>query len=237
MRLTLKMYYIYLTRACRARSSPTVRAVPGRLSALSVFLCKSVLYVAFVWARRARRARNSQKRRFPARAVRTPWAVDFRQAPSAGAAAGRRVIPTRLGIFHSSDDPCAMCEAASEGGGLKQSTFCMVHRKSMITMGSPYFVWLNTNEIISSWYLLGAVCVTPPPEGRLRPVAQVGNTLERFLSRSGEKVPYYMCSLIRPPIQTSIYTRAQRHNQTEKVPPCNTLERFLRPAPTVAFPL
>jgi hypothetical protein len=36
--------------------SPTVRARSGRLSALaflSVFLCKSVLYGAFVWARRA----------------------------------------------------------------------------------------------------------------------------------------------------------------------------------------
>jgi hypothetical protein len=33
----------------------------------------------------------------------------------------------------------------------------------MITMGSPYFVWINANEIISSWYLLGAGCVTPPP--------------------------------------------------------------------------
>ena len=43
-----------------------VRAVPGRLSALSVFLLKSVLYGAFVWARRAL---NSRKRRFPARAV------------------------------------------------------------------------------------------------------------------------------------------------------------------------
>jgi hypothetical protein len=32
----------------------------------------------------------------------------------------------------------------------------------MITMGSPYFVWKNTNEITSSWYLLGAVCVAPP---------------------------------------------------------------------------
>ena len=32
----------------------------------------------------------------------------------------------------------------------------------MITMGSPYFVWKNTNEIILSWYLLDAVCVTPP---------------------------------------------------------------------------
>jgi hypothetical protein len=37
----------------------------GRLSALSVFLCKSGFYGAFVWARRAL---NSQKRWFPARA-------------------------------------------------------------------------------------------------------------------------------------------------------------------------
>jgi hypothetical protein len=44
-----------------------VRAVPGWLSAISVFLCKSVLYGAFVWARRAL---NSRKRRFPA------WAED-----------------------------------------------------------------------------------------------------------------------------------------------------------------
>jgi hypothetical protein len=39
---------------------------PGRLSTLSVFLCKSVFYGTFVWARRAL---NSQKRRFAARAV------------------------------------------------------------------------------------------------------------------------------------------------------------------------
>jgi hypothetical protein len=50
-------------------------------------------------------------------------------------------------------------------GGVTQSTFCMVHRKTMITMGSPYFVWINTNEIVSSWYLLDAVCVTPPACG------------------------------------------------------------------------
>jgi hypothetical protein len=44
----------------------TVRARPGRLSGLSVFHIKSVLYDAFVWARTAL---NIQKRRFPARAV------------------------------------------------------------------------------------------------------------------------------------------------------------------------
>jgi hypothetical protein len=45
------------TVGCRGR---------GRLSAISVFLCKSVLYGAFVWARGALK---HQKRRFPARAV------------------------------------------------------------------------------------------------------------------------------------------------------------------------
>jgi hypothetical protein len=43
----------------------TVRAALGRLSALSGFLRKSILYGAFAWARRAL---NHQKRRFPARA-------------------------------------------------------------------------------------------------------------------------------------------------------------------------
>ena len=45
---------------------PTVRAAQGLLSALSVFLCKLCLYGVFVWARRAL---NSQKRWFLARAV------------------------------------------------------------------------------------------------------------------------------------------------------------------------
>jgi hypothetical protein len=43
----------------------SVRACPGRLGALSVFHSKSVLYGAFVWARRPL---NSHKWRFPARA-------------------------------------------------------------------------------------------------------------------------------------------------------------------------
>jgi hypothetical protein len=48
------------------RPSPTARACPRQLSALSVSHCKSGLYGAVVWARRAL---NIQKRRFPARAV------------------------------------------------------------------------------------------------------------------------------------------------------------------------
>jgi hypothetical protein len=42
---------------CR-RSTSTVRARPGRLSALSVFYSKSVLYGGFVWARRALNSPN-----------------------------------------------------------------------------------------------------------------------------------------------------------------------------------
>jgi hypothetical protein len=53
-------------RATTATACTTVRAVPGWLSAISVFLCKSVFCGVFVWARRAL---NSQKWRFPARAV------------------------------------------------------------------------------------------------------------------------------------------------------------------------
>jgi cation diffusion facilitator family transporter len=45
----------------------TVRAARGRLGAISVSLCKSVVYGAFVWASRALK---HQKRRFPARADR-----------------------------------------------------------------------------------------------------------------------------------------------------------------------
>jgi hypothetical protein len=41
----------------------TVRALPGRLRALSVFPSESLLYGTFVWTRRAL---NSRKRRFPA---------------------------------------------------------------------------------------------------------------------------------------------------------------------------
>jgi hypothetical protein len=48
------------------RSAASVRALPGRLSGLSVFLCKSVLYGAFV---SVRGALNRPKRRFSARAV------------------------------------------------------------------------------------------------------------------------------------------------------------------------
>ena len=47
-------------------TTTSVRARPRRLSGLSVFLCKSVFYGAFVGARGAL---NSQKWRFPARAV------------------------------------------------------------------------------------------------------------------------------------------------------------------------
>ena len=47
----------------------TVRAALGWLSALRVFLWKYILYGAFVWVRRAL---NSRKLRFPARAAEDP---------------------------------------------------------------------------------------------------------------------------------------------------------------------
>ena len=50
---------------------------PGRLSARSIFLSKSVFYGAFVWARGAL---NRQKRRFPARAVRENAEAGFSEA-------------------------------------------------------------------------------------------------------------------------------------------------------------
>jgi hypothetical protein len=61
----------------------------------------------------------------------------------------------------------------------------------MITMGSPYFVWINTNEIISSWYLLDAVCVTPSRTSR----AQVARL------RSQSKTAYYVGDALHQTIQ------------------------------------
>jgi Cys-rich protein (TIGR01571 family) len=54
-----------MSRSAWGCGRATVRAHQGRLSALSVLLCKYVFYGAFVWARRAL---HIQKRRFPARA-------------------------------------------------------------------------------------------------------------------------------------------------------------------------
>jgi hypothetical protein len=68
---------------CCGPTPATVRAVPGRLSAISVFLLKSILYGAFVWAHRTL---NDPKRRFPARAVLGRWirSADAQAAGSAG---------------------------------------------------------------------------------------------------------------------------------------------------------
>jgi LSD1 subclass zinc finger protein len=71
-----------LKRSRSAGAAPevvaTVRAAQGLLSALTVFLCKFVLYGVFVWARRAL---NSQKRRFPARVVRAEARSGARGGP------------------------------------------------------------------------------------------------------------------------------------------------------------
>jgi hypothetical protein len=57
----------------------------GRLSAIRVFVCKSVLYGAFVWARRAL---AHQKRRFPARADAAKRDAAGKQTAAAAAALG-----------------------------------------------------------------------------------------------------------------------------------------------------
>jgi hypothetical protein len=77
----------------------------------------------------------------------------------------RRTLPIARDILSLAAHP-------DKVGGAKQSTFCMARRKTMITIGSPYFVWINTNEIISSfepWYLLGAVCDPPTRCSSARP--------------------------------------------------------------------
>ena len=85
----------------------------GRLSALSIFLWKYILYGAFVWARRAL---NIQKRRLPARAVKE-YVYHFRQLALANRSvedidparppARQELVPSALapprsvpGVFH-----------------------------------------------------------------------------------------------------------------------------------------
>jgi hypothetical protein len=76
----------------------TVRALPGRLSALSVFLCKSVLYGAFVGTCRPL---NRQKRRFPARAVRPEPARECHRARHPPRAFGSRSAAARPRVVHA----------------------------------------------------------------------------------------------------------------------------------------
>jgi hypothetical protein len=81
-------------------SALAVRAVPGRLSAITVFLCKSVFYGVFVWARRALKPLNSQKRRFPARAG------PPQHPAQAGAPADQPLPPGKAGW---GDNPVSSC--------------------------------------------------------------------------------------------------------------------------------
>jgi hypothetical protein len=69
-----------LARTTFAASAHHCPGPPGRLSALSIFLCKPIFYGAFVWARRAL---NGLKWRFPAQAVPkvTPLALVRRRHP------------------------------------------------------------------------------------------------------------------------------------------------------------
>jgi hypothetical protein len=93
---------IFTANSSTAVGVVTVRAAQGRLSALSVFLWKSILYGAFVWARRALK---DQKRRFPARAelraesVRRPEPVHSRPSLS-----GTRQPEPRLLNSHRGHD-------------------------------------------------------------------------------------------------------------------------------------
>jgi hypothetical protein len=66
---------------------------PGRLRALSVFLCESAFYGTFVWARRAL---NSQKRRFPARAVTNERIIFVDAEPDNGARISKESVPRQV---------------------------------------------------------------------------------------------------------------------------------------------
>jgi hypothetical protein len=87
----------------------TVRALPGRLSGLSVSHSKSVLYGAFVWARRA----LSQKRRFPARTARALH-------PRAGVR--RRGSPVPGGRDRERAEPAEALRALAEGSRVPVAT-------------------------------------------------------------------------------------------------------------------
>ena len=90
----------------------------GRLSALSVFLCKSVFYGVFVWARRAL---NSQKWRFPARAVTADSIVDVRL--SAGAdQLGSAGEPAGVCFEGSAENAEMRCQSAAGEVGYKGCT-------------------------------------------------------------------------------------------------------------------
>jgi hypothetical protein len=83
---------------------------PGRLSALSVFRCKSVLCGAFAWARRAL---NNQKWRFPARAVTAMVPGEEGAAAIASVLTGEAAVSGRLtqtwvrsvGYVHTNSHP------------------------------------------------------------------------------------------------------------------------------------
>jgi hypothetical protein len=97
-----------------------------------------------------------------ARARAPPLAPHAPRPACAARAPGTLPGPKKINTLHRGSRSW-VCLGPRGQGGVKQSTFCMARRKSMITMGSPDFVWINTNGIISSWYLLDVVCVAPPP--------------------------------------------------------------------------
>jgi hypothetical protein len=91
------------SRSWRRSTSATVRAALGRLSALSVSLCKSILYGAFVWARRAL---NSQKRRV--------------SGPGSELAAVRALLPLRADGHDPAGAPVPHCRSLLSAVGYSQ---------------------------------------------------------------------------------------------------------------------
>jgi hypothetical protein len=60
---------------------------------------------------------------------------------------------------HSRDDEQRKHPLAPRNSRGGQTKYFLYGAPKNHTLGSPYFVWINTNAIISSWYLLDAVCV------------------------------------------------------------------------------
>jgi hypothetical protein len=73
---------------------------------------------------------------FPGEAELTPWASE----PSVDLNTHSRFHVARQVMTLSCHDRHPIPPHPTPPRGVKQSTFCMVHRKTMITMGSPYFV-------------------------------------------------------------------------------------------------
>jgi hypothetical protein len=122
----------------------SVRALSGRLNALSVLRSKSFFYGAFVWAHKAHKALNSLKRRFPARAVALP--------PHAAAAAGAARLAARArrpGLGDDCADPRARSARPGSLGGLRGRTEpCFT---TVAVHPSASFAWCDSAAGVFGW--------------------------------------------------------------------------------------